>query len=82
MQPWGELTSAYGDDLWDIEEGGTGGKALHMGCGLCRGQWGHTESRQQSWTLLPVLAFLSVVASMPTTQYWAVVQVSAQQLTQ
>lgn len=26
MQPWDELMSARGDDLWDIGEGGTGGR--------------------------------------------------------
>lgn len=51
MQPWGELMSARGDDLWDIGEGRTGGKdgeelpslTLHVGCGLCKAQWGHME---------------------------------------
>lgn len=50
MQPWGELMSARGDDLWDIGEGRSGGKdgkefavTLHVGCGLCKAQWGHME---------------------------------------
>lgn len=55
---------------------------LHVGCGLCKAQWGHMELWAALWTLLPVPAFLSTVASVPTTQYWSVVRVWARQSAQ
>lgn len=87
MQPWGELMSACGDELWDIGEGGTGGKDGKESAVTytSRGVWtarpnGDTCSTgQHSWTLLSVPAFLSVV---PTTQYWSVVRVWARQSAQ
>lgn len=40
------------------------------------------SSGQHSWTPLPVPAFLSIVASVPTTQYWSVVRMWARQSVQ
>lgn len=56
MQPWGELMSACGDELWDIGEGGTGGKDgkesavtyTSRGVWTCKAQWGH----MQHWAAL------------------------------
>lgn len=79
MQPWGEPKWAHEDKLWDIREGfeakmgrNTLFHTLHMGCGLCRGLGGHMSFGQQTWTLLPMLDFLSMVTSVPTTRCWAV----------
>lgn len=91
MQPWGELMSARGDDLWDIGEGRTGGKDgkefavtyTSRGVWTMQGPLG-THGALGS-TLGPrylVPAFLSIVASVPTTQYWSVVRVWARQSAQ
>lgn len=83
MQPWGELMSARGDDLWDT--GGNDGKESAVTY-TSRGVWTvqgpvgtHAALGSTLGPPLPVPAFLSIVT---TTQYWSVVRVWARQSAQ